>query len=157
MILLCAQGLQSKDVAERLGVHEHTTVKEFKGIRLYVFYQALPFICRALTCPGGSRIPPWPGAGFTVVSPGNIASAILDMVEKRNMSKGQRILGAKSEGRPYLMEFFAQKYGLSSRAAKVIIRSAPRGARLMLRRMYFAAFALRIWRRASGPFDRLSA
>ena len=24
MVLLCAQGLQSKDVAERLGVHEHT-------------------------------------------------------------------------------------------------------------------------------------
>lgn len=27
MILLCAQGLQSKDVAERLGVHEHTVGK----------------------------------------------------------------------------------------------------------------------------------
>ncbi|ESY30985.1 hypothetical protein X747_31745 [Mesorhizobium sp. LNJC384A00] len=27
MVLLCAQGLQSKDVAERLGVHEHTVGK----------------------------------------------------------------------------------------------------------------------------------
>jgi len=27
MVLLCAQGLQSKDVAERLGVHEHTAGK----------------------------------------------------------------------------------------------------------------------------------
>ena len=27
MILLCAEGLQSKDVAERLGVHEHTVGK----------------------------------------------------------------------------------------------------------------------------------
>lgn len=27
MILLCVQGLQSKDVAERLGVHEHTLGK----------------------------------------------------------------------------------------------------------------------------------
>ena len=27
MVLLCAQGLQSKQVAERLGVHEHTVGK----------------------------------------------------------------------------------------------------------------------------------
>ena len=27
MILLCAEGLQSKEVAERLGVHEHTVGK----------------------------------------------------------------------------------------------------------------------------------
>ena len=27
MVLLCAEGLQSKDVAERLGVHEHTVGK----------------------------------------------------------------------------------------------------------------------------------
>lgn len=27
MVLLCAQGLQSKDVAERLGVHERTVGK----------------------------------------------------------------------------------------------------------------------------------
>ncbi|TCQ00503.1 Homeodomain-like domain-containing protein [Rhizobium sp. PP-F2F-G36] len=27
IVLLCAQGLQSKDVAERLGVHEHTVGK----------------------------------------------------------------------------------------------------------------------------------
>ncbi|MGO8609621.1 helix-turn-helix domain-containing protein [Rhizobium johnstonii] len=27
MVLLCAQGLQNKDVAERLGVHEHTVGK----------------------------------------------------------------------------------------------------------------------------------
>lgn len=27
MVLLCAQGLQSKEVAERLGVHEHTVGK----------------------------------------------------------------------------------------------------------------------------------
>lgn len=28
MVLLCAEGLQSKDVAERLGVHEHTVVSD---------------------------------------------------------------------------------------------------------------------------------
>jgi putative transposase len=27
MVLLCAEGLQSKEVAERLGVHEHTVGK----------------------------------------------------------------------------------------------------------------------------------
>jgi hypothetical protein len=64
------------------------------------------------------------GASFTVVSPGNIASAILDIVEDPNMSQGQKVLDdPKSEGRPYLMEFFAEKYGLSLRAAKVILHS----------------------------------
>jgi hypothetical protein len=63
------------------------------------------------------------GAGFTVVSPGKIASAILDMVEERNMSKEQRVLDPKLEGGLYLMEAFAKKYGLSLRAAKVILHS----------------------------------
>jgi DNA-binding CsgD family transcriptional regulator len=31
MVLLCAQGLQSKAVAERLGVHEHTVGKWRRG------------------------------------------------------------------------------------------------------------------------------
>ena len=33
MILLCAEGLQSKEVAERLGVHEHTVGKVAQAFR----------------------------------------------------------------------------------------------------------------------------
>jgi hypothetical protein len=45
------------------------------------------------------------------------------MVEERNMSKEQRVLDPKLEGGLYLMEAFAKKYGLSLRAAKVILHS----------------------------------
>ena len=33
MVLLCAEGLQSKEVAERLGVHEHTVGKWRRQVR----------------------------------------------------------------------------------------------------------------------------
>jgi hypothetical protein len=62
------------------------------------------------------------GAGFTVVSPGNIAPAILDGLEVW-VAKAQRVLDPGSEGHPYPVAFFAEKHGLSLKAAEVILFS----------------------------------
>jgi hypothetical protein len=59
--------------------------------------------------------------GFTVVSPSNIASAISDTFVEAKMSKSQRVLDPEAKGRPYPMGFFAEKHGLSLKAAEVII------------------------------------
>ncbi|MES0108385.1 hypothetical protein [Mesorhizobium sp. M0013] len=61
------------------------------------------------------------------------------------MSKAQKVLDPSSEGHPYLMGFFAEKHGLSLKAAEVILYSngPSRIACDAAARAFLAALALR--------------